>query len=97
MEAEELREAFCEEWSSVIADTAWRDELIRSCCSRAATDNRATCQREIAGVKVQPIVDLLDTKGRVLDFKTAPKRPNGVAAEHSLQLTHGGDRRSSPR
>jgi hypothetical protein len=23
----------------------------------------------------------------VLDFKTASKRPNGVAAEHSLQLT----------
>ena len=38
-------------------------------------------------MKVRRIVDLLDTDGRVLDFKTASKRPNGVAAEHSLQLT----------
>ena len=44
-------------------------------------------QGEIAGVKVRGIVDLLDTDGRVLDFKTASKRPNGVSAEHSLQLT----------
>jgi hypothetical protein len=37
-------------------------------------------QGDIAGVKVRGIVDLLDTDGRVLDFKTASKRPNGVAA-----------------
>ena len=46
-----------------------------------------TVQGEIAGVKVRGIVDLLDTDGRVLDFKTASKRPNGISAEHSLQLT----------
>jgi len=46
-----------------------------------------TVQGEIAGVKVRGIVDLLDTEGRVIDFKTASKRPNGLSAEHSLQLT----------
>jgi len=46
-----------------------------------------TVQGEIAGVKVRGIVDLLDTAGRVVDFKTASKRPNGLSAEHSLQLT----------
>ena len=44
-------------------------------------------QGEIVCVRVRRIVDLLDTGGRVLDFKTASRRPNGVAAEHSLQLT----------
>ena len=38
-------------------------------------------------MKVRGIVDLLDTDGRVVDFKTASKRPNGLSAEHSLQLT----------
>ena len=42
---------------------------------------------EIAGVKVRGIVDVLDRNGRVLDFKTASKRPNGITAEHGLQLT----------
>jgi len=46
-----------------------------------------TVQGEIAGVKVRGIVDLLDTDGRVVDFKTASKRPNGLSAVHSLQLT----------
>ena len=46
-----------------------------------------TVQGEIAGVKVRGIVDLLDTDGRVVDFKTASKRPNGLSADHSLQLT----------
>ena len=46
-----------------------------------------TVQGEIAGVNVRGIVDLLDADGRVLDFKTASKRPNGISAEHSLQLT----------
>jgi hypothetical protein len=46
-----------------------------------------TVQGEIAGVNVRGIVDLLDTDGRVLDLKTASKRPNGLSAEHSLQLT----------
>lgn len=46
-----------------------------------------TVQGEIAGVKVRGIVDLLNTDGRVVDFKTSSKRPNGVAADHVLQLT----------
>jgi RecB family exonuclease len=46
-----------------------------------------TVKGEIAGIKVRGIVDLVDTDGRVLDFKTASKRPNGLSAEHSLQLT----------
>jgi len=45
-----------------------------------------TVQGEIGGVKVRGIVDLLDADGRVVDFKTASKRPNGLSAEHSLQL-----------
>ena len=44
-------------------------------------------RKEKAGVRVRRILDLLDTEGRVLEFKTASKRPNGVSAEHSLQLT----------
>ena len=44
-------------------------------------------QGEIACVRVRRILDLLDTEGRVLDFKTASRRPKGVAAEHGLQLT----------
>src|SRR5271165_5160132 len=46
-----------------------------------------TVQGETPGVKVRGIVDLLDTDGRVVNFKTASKRPNGVSADHSLQLT----------
>ncbi len=42
---------------------------------------------EIGGVNVRGIVDVVDTNGRVLDFKTASKRPNGVPAEYGLQLT----------
>lgn len=46
-----------------------------------------TVQGEIAGVNVRGIVDLLDTDGCVVDFKTASKRPNGLLADHRLQLT----------
>jgi hypothetical protein len=42
---------------------------------------------EIAGVKVRGIVDVIDVNGCVVDFKTASKRPNGITAEHGLQLT----------
>lgn len=42
---------------------------------------------EIADVKVRGFVDLLDTEGRVIDCKTAARRPAGVSAEHALQLT----------
>lgn len=42
---------------------------------------------EIAGVQVRGIVDVLDVSGRVIDFKTASKRPQGVSPEYGLQLT----------
>ena len=42
---------------------------------------------KVAGVRVRGVVDVLDTNGCVIDFKTAAKRPNGVPAEHRLQLT----------
>lgn len=41
----------------------------------------------IAGARVQGIVDLLDVEGRVIDCKTAARRPAGITPEHSLQLT----------
>lgn len=44
-------------------------------------------QGEIALVKVRGIVDLLDVDDCVFDFKTSSKRPNGISAEHNLQLT----------
>jgi CRISPR/Cas system-associated exonuclease Cas4 (RecB family) len=42
---------------------------------------------EIGGAKVRGIVDVIDTKGCIFDFKTASKRPNGIAAEYAFQLT----------
>ena len=42
---------------------------------------------EIAGVKVRGFIDLLDIEGRIIDCKTAARRPSGVSAEHALQLT----------
>lgn len=42
---------------------------------------------EIAGVKVRGFVDVLDAEGRIIDCKTASRRPSGVSAEHALQLT----------
>ena len=41
----------------------------------------------IAGVRVQGIVDLLDMEGRIIDFKTAARRPAGITPEYHLQLT----------
>jgi len=42
---------------------------------------------QIAGVKVRGIVDVVDVTGCVVDFKTASKRPNGIAADYGLQLS----------
>ena len=42
---------------------------------------------EIAGVKVRGFIDLLDTAGRIIDCKTAARRPADVSAEHAPQLT----------
>jgi hypothetical protein len=44
-------------------------------------------QGAIAGVRVQGIVDLLDTEGRIIDCKTAARRPVGITADYGLQLT----------
>lgn len=41
---------------------------------------------EIAGVKIRGRVDLVDTKGRIIDVKTAARRPNGVAPDYAFQL-----------
>jgi RecB family exonuclease len=41
----------------------------------------------IAGVRVQGIVDLLDVEGRIIDFKTAARRPLGITPDYNLQLT----------
>jgi len=41
----------------------------------------------IAWITARRLVDLLDTDGRVLDFKTASKCQNEISAEYSLQLT----------
>jgi putative RecB family exonuclease len=41
----------------------------------------------IARVRVHGIVDLLDMEGRIIDFKTAARRPVGITPEYSLQLT----------
>jgi RecB family exonuclease len=42
---------------------------------------------EIGGVKVHGFVDLLDIEGRIIDCKSATKRPNGVSHDYGLQLT----------
>ena len=40
----------------------------------------------IGGVRARGFLDLLDTEGRIIDCKTASRRPNGVSAEYGLQL-----------
>jgi RecB family exonuclease len=41
---------------------------------------------EIAGVKVCGIVDILDTEGRIIDIKTASRKPSKVSGDHAFQL-----------
>ena len=41
----------------------------------------------IAGVRVQGIVDVLDMDGRIIDCKTAARRPAGITPDYHLQLT----------
>jgi RecB family exonuclease len=41
----------------------------------------------IGGVDVMGIIDILDTSGRVIDLKTASKKPTAISAKHALQLT----------
>lgn len=40
----------------------------------------------IAGVRVAGRVDLLDTQGRIIDLKTAARRPNCVSPDYAFQL-----------
>jgi putative RecB family exonuclease len=83
----ELRE---DEDSSELADIG--EALVTAYLSNAAASIEPQAVElpvdgEIAGVKVRGIVDVVDTNGRVLDFKTAAKRPNGVPPQYQLQLT----------
>jgi putative RecB family exonuclease len=41
---------------------------------------------EIAGVPVRGYIDLIDISGRIIDFKTASRKPSGVSADYALQL-----------
>jgi hypothetical protein len=43
----------------------------------------------IAGVRVQGIVDLLDTEGRIIDCKTAARRPGRDHAGRERRLQAG--------
>lgn len=43
-------------------------------------------QGVIGGVAVRGFVDLLDTGGRIIDLKTAARRPTGVSADYAFQL-----------
>jgi hypothetical protein len=43
-------------------------------------------QGEIAGVAVRGRVDVLDVEGRLIDFKTASRRPSYVAPDYAFQL-----------
>jgi hypothetical protein len=41
---------------------------------------------EIGGVRVRGYIDLMDTDGRIIDLKTASKKPAGITADYKLQL-----------
>ena len=43
-------------------------------------------QGVIGGVAVRGFVDLLDTSGRVIDLKTAARKPMGVSADYAFQV-----------
>lgn len=43
-------------------------------------------QGVIGGVPVRGFVDLLDTSGRVIDLKTAARKPTGVGADYAFQV-----------
>ena len=43
-------------------------------------------QGEIAGVAVRGRVDVLDVEGRLIDFKTASRRPSHVSPDYAFQL-----------
>jgi len=41
---------------------------------------------EIAGVRVQGWIDLLDVSGRIIDIKTAARRPTGIEPDYRFQI-----------
>ena len=41
---------------------------------------------EIGGVKVRGYIDLLDLEGRIVDLKTASRKPSGVSPDYALQV-----------
>lgn len=41
---------------------------------------------EISGVKVRGIVDILDSEGRIIDVKTASRKPSKISGDHAFQL-----------
>lgn len=43
-------------------------------------------QGVIGGVAVRGFVDLLDTSGRIIDLKTAARKPTGVSADYAFQV-----------
>jgi CRISPR/Cas system-associated exonuclease Cas4 (RecB family) len=43
-------------------------------------------QGVIGGVPVRGFVDLLDTSGRIIDLKTAVRKPTGVSTDYSFQV-----------
>jgi hypothetical protein len=43
-------------------------------------------QGEISGVDVRSRMDVLDVAGRLIDFKTASRRPSYVSADYAFQL-----------
>jgi hypothetical protein len=43
-------------------------------------------QGEISGVAVRGRVDVLDVEGRLIDFKTASRRPSCVSPDYAFQL-----------
>ena len=43
-------------------------------------------QGEISGVAVRSWVDVLDVDGRLIDFKTASRRPSSLSPDYAFQL-----------
>jgi hypothetical protein len=90
----------------------WTCSSARRRCSPASTSTtksrrrssrpRSNCrvQGVIGGVAVRGFVDLLDTSGRVIDPKTAARKPTGVSAVYAFQVATppalpGGDSRKA--
>ena len=41
---------------------------------------------EIAGIKVQGWIDLIDVDGQIIDIKTAARKPSGIDVDHRFQI-----------